>query len=173
MSRTYRKTDYTESVTKETYVCKSIADWIKYPRRWKKRRLAKEVYEARIAEAQRDYEARVAANGGHTKYLSKDWLGRWDLHTIRCDYVSRWERYQVDVTREECINNAERDYDKFKRDGRWNETGVNTAFKKKVARDLRRNNNKICKRVLADDIDIDGTAMPSRKDGKARVWDFW
>jgi hypothetical protein len=172
MSRTYRKTDYTDSVTKETYVREAIADWIKYPRRWKKRRLAKEVYEARIAEADRNLEARIAANRGSTEAKVRNWLGGWSIYTLRREYVSRWELYEVDVTREECIAEAEYDYAKYKRDCRFNETSLNTGFKKQTARDLRRSNRKFCRKAMVDE-DYENTPMPIRKEGKTRIWDWW
>ena len=171
MSRTYRKTDYTDSVTKETYVREAIVDWIARPTRLIRRRCSKEVYEARVAKAHRDFEARVAANRGNTEAIVKSWRGGYTFYTIRCERVSRWEYEEVEVTREECIAEAEYDYAKFKRDGRWKETSLKSGFKNDAAKKLRRDNKNFCRKAMDDD--HDNTSYPDRCDGKRYIWDWW
>lgn len=173
MSRTYRKTDYTDSVTKETYVREAIVDWIYRPTRRIRRRCSKEVYEARIAKAQRDFEARIAANGGRTEAVVKNWRGDWTVYTIRPARVNRWEYEEVDVTREECIAEAEYDYDKFKRDGHWSESSRNSSFKKHCAKDLRHKNKEVITKILKGEDDWDQKPFPDTYMGKQYIWDYW
>ena len=66
-----------------------------------------------------------------------------------------------------------KNYNRIIRDGYWNDTGRKSAFKYACTKEIRVKNRQLLHRVKVGKVDVDTTLFPDRKNGKARVWDFW
>ena len=163
MSRTYRKRSYTEDETKVQYINRGIANLnraartaILTPHNKKQFELDHAAYEKEL----RNYYK----SGGQPQYK------RPVEPRIYNYYIGVW--VELDYDYDEEVERLSKEYDKFKRDGHWNETSLNTGFKKQTAQELRRKNRKFCRKAMVDE-DYENTPMPIRKEGKARRWDWW
>lgn len=87
-------------------------------------------------------------------------------------YVSkyRYENAPIDVDKE--IAEAKRKYAKLTRDGYWNETGCNTAYKTLSKETVRNAVRQLERRILKDE-DWDYLPYPDTYLGKKHIWDVW
>jgi hypothetical protein len=165
MSRTYRKTDLTETITKVEYINDHIAD---LNTSYSVERYMLPHNEVAYAHAliEHDREVRVLRNSGmqpHYKTLCPPYRSEYSNRV----YI-KWE-YDYD----EEVAKAAKEYDKFQRDCRYYETGRNTQFKKHCAKDLRHKNKEVLSKILKDDESWEQKPFPDTYMGKQYVWDYW
>ena len=164
MSRTYRKHDRTVSETKVQYINRQIAYLRGWTWEWKATPHNKALYK----KAVKDYEvaAYIFLKSGLQPYYKRPVKPRYYDY---CDRVAVEVEYDYD----EEVKRLSDEYDKFFRDGTWNETGRNTAFKKHCAKDLRHKNKEVIAKIRKGDDDWDQKPFPDTYMGKPYVWDYW
>lgn len=173
MSRTYRKPDYYICYSDVAHINKELDYYFHRPYQsvWVKK--TQEEYEHDLQCARKEYEKRIAENGGHTEYFVWSRLfKRYETRTIRERWVGRKRRVQIPYTREECIADALEERAEMQRDGHWSDTSRSSGFRNDCARALRRKNRRLCHNIIADQ-EYDHQPYPSRKEGKAKIWDWW
>lgn len=163
MSRTYRKRSYTEDETRVQYINRNIAALPRWRVKFVITDYNRQRYEADHAEyrrALRDYY--------------KDWQPAYKrpeeprLFSYKDRVVVKIE-YDYDTE----VERFGKEYDRFRRDGHWNETGRNRAFKKHCAKDLRHKNKEVINKILKGEDDWDQKPFPDTYMGKQYVWDYW
>ena len=166
MSRTYRKNSITTEESKVAYVNRNMEFFYRHYS-WKSYFPAgrKEAYEKAFAEYKseisRYYRLRFTCFAIEYPEQPRE----WDYRVV--------ERKKVEYDYEKERKKLEREYDSFKRDGKLNETGRNTAFKKHCTGELRVHNRRLARKILKDDIDWDQKPYPDTYLGKLRIWDYW
>lgn len=182
MSRTYRKPKFLiqETLvqhlndTRESYTRRAKYG-IGITRQIKTRKTAAE-YAADVAAADARYEADCRAVRKRCWYPSTDSVQyKWYLNSLpdrRHYYVSKFRYRTVIVTLEEELAEARADYAKRTRDGYWNESGRNTAYKTLSKETVRQAVKRLEHRILRDE-DCDHLPYPDTYLGKKHIWDVW
>jgi hypothetical protein len=80
---------------------------------------------------------------------------------------------EIDIDYDVEVAKLSAEYDKFTRDGHWQETSRNSQFKKHCAKDLRHKNKEILSKVLKDDESWEQQPFPDTYMGKHLIWDYW
>lgn len=180
MSRTKRNPAFAEKYSRES--------WIKRELNYHKRRpytrirvyfteeeneayYARQVadYEVRCKQARRDYWWYLIDGNHWNEFAERRYIAAISNPPVR---RNMWRYEQIDQSVEEALEEANDYYDRVTRDGWAAETSQRTGYKHATARQLRRENRRLCRRVMKDD-DWDHEAYPSRKEGKHKIWDFW
>ena len=181
MSRTIRNRKsrrYWSSVTGEvSYINNNMNNFDASVEVWYEPKPEKQ-YRKELAAAEKEYDDKVAANGGnnfyqkkigksvYTFYIYKPWVGR----KIRKTRI-RSEEEQLQKYNEE-IEKLKKEWAKFTRDGRWSETACNQGFKHEAKKIVRRANKNFCHKVMKD-LDYDDEAYPNGHEGDHSVWNWW
>jgi hypothetical protein len=71
------------------------------------------------------------------------------------------------------VEEATKEYKKYKRDGRFYEGDLNRAYKKHCASDLRHLNRELARKIIKDDDSWEQKPYPDTYLGKQYIWDFW
>jgi hypothetical protein len=182
MSRTYRKPKF---LIEETLVQHLNDTKTSYARRAKygigitrlvKTRKTAAEYAADVAAADARYAADCRAVQKSYWYPSTDSIQyKWYLKNLppRWHYhVSKFHYRSVTVTLEEELAEARADYAKRTRDGYWNESGRNTAYKTLSKETVRQAVKRLEHRILRDE-DWDHLPYPDTYLGKKHIWDVW
>lgn len=74
---------------------------------------------------------------------------------------------------DEEVKEARRNFKKYSRDGRWNETGRNKGFKHACAKEIRNKTKKILHDIIYEKVDAENVCFPDDHNGKCKIWDFW
>lgn len=166
MSRTYRK----RNITDEMSLAKYINDQINYANR------RKYGYEYILTEA-----GRLAYEKAMEQYDYEYWV--W----VRSGLQPYWKRpvepniwqfkkgvlHYRDVDFDEVIEEATKEYKKFKRDGRFYESNLNRSYKKYCADELRRVNRELARKIIKGDDSWEDKPYPDTYLGKKHIWDYW
>jgi hypothetical protein len=165
MSRTYRKTDLTETTTKVEYINDHICG---LNRRYSVERYMQPHNEVAYANAVAEHNklSRMLLNSGMQPHYK----------TLRAPYWAEYTtviRTKLVYDYDEEVAKAAKEYDKSKRDCRYYETGRNTQFKKHCAKDLRHKNKEVLSKILKDDESWEQKPFPDTYMGKQYVWDYW
>ena len=182
MSRTYRKPKF---LIEETLVqhlndtCRRYTRNARYgfgiTRKIKTRKTDAE-YAADVAAADARYEADCRAVRKTYWYPSTDSIQyTWYLKSLpeRWRYhVSKFYYRTVTITLEEELAEARADYAKRTRDGYWNESGRNTAYKTLSKETVRQAVRRLEHKILRDN-DWDHLPYPDTYLGKKHIWDVW
>jgi hypothetical protein len=165
MSRTYRKS----SLTEEQSLAKYVNDHIKVV---KKRRH----WEYYMTEGgRRAYEKAME----EWETLYGNWLyGRPRISWFPPKQPTEYEFKNVRITYVEFdydkeVEEATKEYKKYKRDGRFYEGDLNRAYKKYCASDLRHLNRELARKIIKDDDSWEQKPYPDTYLGKQYIWDFW
>jgi hypothetical protein len=163
MSRTYRKNDLTETITKIEYINDCIDDLNK---RYSVAHIMLPHNEVAYTHALADHEREI-----QIYHRCGGWCG-WPRAPYRSEFAN-WVYIKWEYDYDEEVDKAAKEYDKFKRDGRYYETGRNTQFKKHCAKDLRHKNKQVIRKILKDDESWEQKPFPDTYLGKQYVWDYW
>ena len=87
-------------------------------------------------------------------------------------YVQKYYYVKQEINLDDEISEAKKEYATFTRDGKWNETGRNTGFKEASKLKIRRENKRLCNKIIKDE-EYDHVSYPDRYIGKPSIWDFW
>lgn len=165
MSRTYRKTDLTETTTKVEYINDRICNLNK--------RYSCERY--MLPHNEVVYENAVAEHNQELRELYRAGV-QPSYEQIQPPYRSTYTNYdyiKLVYDYDEEVAKAAKEYDKSRRDCRYYETGRNTPFKKHCAKDLRHKNKEVLSKILKDDESWEQKPFPDTYMGKQYVWDYW
>jgi hypothetical protein len=165
MSRTYRKTNLTETVAKQKYINDHIS---RLNIRYTIERVMYPHNEVVYAEALANYEQerrRHYRTCWQPVAFSQFVIYKWDYtnriyHAVEYDY-------------DEQVAKASKEYDSYKRDNSFYETSRNTQFKKHCAKDLRHKNKEVISKILKDDESWEQKPFPDTYIGKHYIWDYW
>lgn len=186
MSRTYRSNKYCAERTLVQQINRDLSRHYLYPTRSVKIRLSDEEIEAENNRRWKEYHDMV------DKYAKENNLSLEQARkaTVRRTYTwinlsqdtlvipepwpcGRHQYVRVEVTKEEVIEDTKRDYAKHKRDGHWNDTGCNKAFKQMSKRHVRTEWRNAKQQILKDeDYDYD-KPYPGDYMGKKFIWSVW
>jgi len=186
MSRTYRKDKFTTERSLVQEINRNLERHKIHPYRTVKVRMSKDEIKAENDRRWKEYHREVA------KYAEENNLSIEQARkaTRKVKFIFNfWSQsrliipepwpcfgynyVKVDVTEEEVIEEAKRDYAKYKRDGRWNETGRNTYFKQLNKKRVRNEWKKAKHQILrSEDYDYD-KPYPGDYMGKQHFWDVW
>jgi hypothetical protein len=182
MSRTHRKPKF---LIEETLVQHLNNTRKNYARRAKygigitrqiKTRKSAEQYAADVAAADARYQADCCAVRKRFWYPSTDSVQyEWYLKSLpeRWRYsVSKFYYRSVTITLEEELEEARADYAKRTRDGYWNESGRNTAYKTLSKETVRQVVRRLEHKILRDE-QWDHQPYPDTYLGKKHIWDVW
>lgn len=86
--------------------------------------------------------------------------------------TSGYKRVAVEKRMDEVIAESKRDFATYTRDGKWNETGQNTGFKRAASRCVRRANARFCSSVIRGE-EYENKIYPHDHLGDYLVWSFW
>jgi hypothetical protein len=179
MSRTYRK----HSITEDKSLVKFINDRIAYLHR---RSYHYEYYltdagRRAYNEAIKEWEIKYH----HWSSEDKWWVYRYSIMGSRIPYYVRppkqpreidFKKKRViykDVDYDKEIKEATKEYKKYSRDGKSYDGSRNREFKKHCARDLRRFNRELSRKIIKDDDTWEDKPFPDTYLGKAHIWDYW
>lgn len=128
-------------------------------------------YEQRKQEAKRTFWWYVDNGLSDPKHWSAQ------SYTTMCGeppvrYSRAYKRLTVPKDIDEVIAESKRDFSTYTRDGKWNETGRNTGFKKTAAKCVRRANKHFCNAVMRGE-EVDNKIYPHEHLGDYLVWSFW
>lgn len=171
LSRTYRKTSLTDEINEVAYINDALDHWKRHPQKTVKVRKTAEQYKADTIKADEEYRDQVNHLKKATGWAAIHYRLTGEL-PFYPRYVSRYNYYIVDVTREEAIAEAKEEYAEMTRDGRYCETGIKTGYRKDTATKLRRKNRRLCKKVMKGEV-YDEQPFPDRKDFKYCIWNWW
>lgn len=150
MGKTHRKTSLTDWKTRVGYINREVSRWHIRPYRMKKIRKTKEEYEADCLAASNRYRL------GETRYLT---------------HVSKFRYIVEPVTVEEIIEQADREYAGWSRDGKLNETGRNKEFKRLARQAVRRRWKELKHRIMRGEEPDE--PYPNESMGKSLAWAVW
>lgn len=103
-------------------------------------------------------------------FLYKSYIGQ--LPKKYHYYVSKYSYETIWVDVETEISEAIYKFSKRTRDGYWNESGRNKAYKNLSKKEIRRKNKVLTTKILKDD-DYDHLSYPDRYLGKKHIWSVW
>lgn len=106
----------------------------------------------------------------HVEYSVESYVKKWK-YFYRCwEYIrddeGKIQGYRVFI-REQDENNLRKEYDKYSRDGKWNESGRKQGFKKDCKKVNRNKSKAAINKILKDPEAWEDVEWPVRKDGKA------
>ena len=182
MSRTIRsrKNRRRYDTTEISAINKQLGYWSLKPTRLIKVRKTQEEYARDVARAERKYIAELEKfselnnisvdAASKLKYMSPR-SGSW-CYLIKRDSVRKIRYEVVQLSREEVIASAKKDFARRSRDGYWSETGRNQGFKHQAKKHVRRQNKKFTHKVMRD-LDWEDQVLADHKDGKQFIWDWF
>lgn len=108
------------------------------------------------------------------RYHKSDWMFR-PQEPLRYLYRGWYKKLKEFDQKEydEEVKETRRNFKKYSRDGRWNETGRNKGFKHACKKADRSKTRTIINNIKHGKADFDEVCFPDKKDGKCRIWDFW
>lgn len=167
MSRTYRKSKYTESRSKKSHIEKEI-DYRN--NRVKAYYIFTNEGVAAYNKAMEEYEAKLKKfENSSSKY--KFLFDRPLQPNLSEFFILYYTKLQYDY--DKVVLDASDEYDSFKRDGKFYVTNRNTSFKKFCARELRVVNRNLISKILKDEDGWDSKPYPDTYLGKTHIWDYW
>ena len=180
MSRTYRKRSITEEQSLVKYVNKQVGYALR----------RNYYYEYYLTDAgQKAYDK--AVENWETEYYNWLYNERRYAYWTKNIYGERILRFSqppeqpllfnfkkarvvfkdVDVDKE--VAEATKEYKKYKRDGRFYESNMNSSYKKYCADELRRVNRELARKIIKGDESWDDKPYPDTYLGKKHIWDYW
>jgi hypothetical protein len=165
MSRTYRNTDLTATITKVEYTNDRIG-YLNTCYRVERYMLPHNKVAYANALVEHDRALRVLRKSGLQPSYKELQPPHWSEYT-------NFDRVKVVYDYDEEVAVASKKYDGFKRDSRFCETGRNTAYKKHCAKDLRHKNKEVLSKILKDDESWEQKPFPDTYMGKQYMWDYW
>ena len=179
MSRTYRKCSITEEQT--------LVKFINVHMMWTKNRGYH--YEYYLTD--------------HGKKLYDKAMEEWDIEYYRWFHHEKYTHYVINFLNKRCLSwrnppkqptiwefkkarvvfreidyekeveEATKDYKKYKRDGRFYDGDVARSFKKNCAKELRLHNRRLSRQIIKNDDSWEGKPYPDTYLGKQHIWDYW
>lgn len=164
MSRTYRKPRWVLEESKENYIKNNITtkrwhyEYIMTTEGQKKYEKALEIYEENLSR----WHSGFPVEGGFSSIYQKP----MPIHYKKQKVVYE----EVDIEAE--IEYHSKRYDKFSRDGWWNETGRNKLYKEWSTACVRNANKRLERKILKDE-DYDHLSYPNYYMAKHLAWSVW
>ena len=168
MSRTYRKCDLTDSMSKKHYVDKRMERLYRHYRYEYYMTEGDEIaYEKAMKQFEIDYHVWLNSQRNFDPCFWKmpKQPKMWEF--------KRRKSYKVEYDYDAEIAELEKKYDTFKRDNKFYETNRNTSYKKHCAKDLRHKNKEVINKILKDDISWEDKPFPDTYLGKQYIWNYW
>lgn len=164
MSRTYRKSSITEEKSIQEYVNEHL-NYVRGRRKWNyymtpEGELA---YKRAMEQYERDYY--IYSRGFQPIWKRPTEPYRSEFMKVKITY------HEFDYDKE--VEYAEKEYKKFNRDGHFYEGNLNRSYKKYCAKDLRRLNHELARKIIKDDESWEHKPYPDTYLGKQYVWDYW
>lgn len=166
MSRTYRKS----SVTEEKSLVEYINDHLNRVRRRRKwdHYMTESGHKA-YKKAMEEWET-AYGNWMYGPRAREDWFPprqplEYEFENLRITY----EEYDHDKE----VEYATKEYEKYKRDGRFYESNLNRSYKKYCATELRCLNRRLARQIIKDDERWEDKPYPDTYLGKQHIWDYW
>lgn len=163
MSRTYRKSCITEEQTLTQYINRQI-DYLK------RRSFYYEYYLTEHGQKAYD-KAMEEWNIAYHRYLYRiEYLfaprepNIWEFKKARAVIK------EIDYNKE--INEATDEYNRFNRDGRFYEGDLNRSYRKHCAKELRRFNRELARKIIKEDESWEQKPYPDTYLGKKHIWDY-
>lgn len=167
MSRTYRKSSVTEEETLTQYINRHIG--------YVKRRAF--YYEYYLTDhGQKAYDK--AMEEWETAYYRAIYRPRTCVFDLYPPQPNIWDFKKRRVVVKEIdydkeIKEATEEYKKYKRDGRFYDGDLNKTFRKHCAKELRRFNRELARKIIKEDESWEQKPYPDTYLGKQHVWDYW
>ena len=175
MSRTTRKPKWpTVEMNEAAYINREL--------RWDlchtvtRKRVKKSEQEIKFEKqaANQEYLLAISKNGGKTNKYCFDYHNkRWYSDEIKVREIYIYKFIYVDKVPnvEHTIKRAKTEYKAYTRDNAYNESSVNSNFKRDCARTNRRNNKHYCNKIIKDE--WENTIYPDYHDTDYKVWTWW
>lgn len=163
MSRTYRKSNITESKSKVEFVNERLdSEKCRYQRKLVWSDNSEFNYQQALKEHSKALE--IFSHSLQPSYKFPRRPSRYSYYDIK--------RIPVSCNENKVRCESESEYDRFKRDGKCSETGRKSAFRAHAARDLRRMNKRLLNKIKKGE-DYDNEMFPDIYLGKKLIWDYW
>lgn len=176
MSRTIRKNRWHEKHTDVSYVNREMEYYTRHGfKTHVKRRRSKEDIRRDIEAVEERYQKAIADNGGtdFLGYSYSPWSCTRREKRIYREYVPRYTRVEVSLTREDIEKKALKERSRMTRDGYWNETTANSGFKNEAKKAVRRANKRFCQMIESDDLRWEDEPYPHDHLGDGFRWNWW
>lgn len=180
MSRTYRKNDYTDSISLKQHLARDLVYWKKNPYRIVRTRKTDAQLKADNLWADKEYDceikelaykrncSREKARGimRHCLYSRVS-----TIYLVRRNYVSEFTSYYLYITKEEAIKESIAEYKSYNRDGKYHETTGNEYFKYLNKREVRSRTRRMIHQIKRGE----EWTQPYPADylGKKHFWSVW
>jgi len=165
MSRTYRKCSITEEQSLAKYINKHISR-VRGRRKWEYYMTegGRKAYEKSIEDWETEYGNWLYARPRVGWYPPRQ-PTEYEFKNLRITYV------EYDHGKE--VEEATKEYKKYKRDGRLYEGNLNSSYKKYCAEELRCKNRELARKIIKGDNSWEDKPYPDTYLGKKHIWDFW
>lgn len=165
MSRTYRKRSVTEEQNLVQYINEHI-NHVRKRRKWEYYMTegGRKKYQKAIEDWETEYGIWLYVRPRIGWYPPRQPL-EYEFQNLRVTYIE----YDHDKEVEE----ATREYEKYKRDGRFYESNMNRSYKKYCATELRCLNRRLARKIIKGDDSWEDKPYPDTYLGKKHIWDYW
>lgn len=166
MSRTYRKC----SITEEESLAQHVNKHLSRVRNRRKREHymtegGRKAYQKALEEWETEYGFWLYAQPRVGGWYPPRQPTEYEFQNLRITFVE----YDYD----EEVEYATKEYQKYKRDGRFYESNLNRSYKKYCATELRCCNRRLARQIIKDDGRWEDKPYPDAYLGKKHFWDFW
>lgn len=166
MSRTYRKSSITEQESLVKYINDHL-DGVRGRRVWERymTESGRKAYQNAIEEWETQYGNWLWARPRVGDWYPPRQPMEYEYENIRVTY----REYDYDQE----VESATKQYRKYKRDGRFYDGDLNRSYKKHCARELRRFNRELARKIIKEDDSWEQKPYPDTYLGKQHVWDYF
>lgn len=166
MSRTYRKCSITEEQSLVEYVNKHLSR-VRDRRKWEYYMTegGRKAYQKAIEDWETEYGIWLHKTRPRTGWYPPRQPTEYEFKNLRITYV------EYDHDKE--VEYATKEYEKYKRDGRFYESNLNRPYKKYCATELRCLNRRLARQIIKDDDRWEDKPYPDTYLGKKHIWDYF
>ena len=173
MSRTYRKSDATDSESKVAYINARMDRVLRtYNIERVLTQAGKLAYKLDMEKYEEDYYTWFHSGG---RDYNNDFWGYYRARPVKPEIWNYKDRRYVkeDIDVEAETKRLSDKYDYYKRDARYNESPRNKTFKRLCKKSIRNQTRNMTHKVMTDEDAWENINFPITKDSKKYIWDVW
>lgn len=176
MSRTYRKSSVTEEESLVKYINRQL-NYINRRSFYYEYYITDEgqkAYDKAVEEWEIEYYNWLYNEKKYTYFIGgRTFSGCQPPKQPTLFYFKKARVVYRDIDYRKEVEEAIKEYNRYKRDGRFYDGNRNRSFRKHCARDLRHFNRELAPKIIKGDDSWEDKPYPDTYLGKKHIWDYW